>query len=214
MTAALARWARFELELGFFASFGWFLRPRVPRGAPAFTHHRDAGWAAIVWALAAIVIVEGTLVHFWLGHAGHTALMWVAFGVHVYGLAWIAGDALSLRVNRTYVLRAEAERSSRLEVRVGLRGRGSFPIAAIASVTTGTWESARAGEELLGVSGPANLKLTFRRPLEVQTMLRAPVETTTLLLQVDDPDRLLRAVEEARDERGATTAALASAGKA
>jgi hypothetical protein len=43
--APLARWVRLELEVWFLFAFGWFMRPRVPRGSIGFSHHEDGSGA-------------------------------------------------------------------------------------------------------------------------------------------------------------------------
>jgi len=193
-TAPLARWLRLELELWGFCLFGWYLRPRVPQGATAFTHHQDAGWSAIAGVLALLIVVEGAAVHLWLAHAGHTVAMWIAMGVHVYGLVWIVGDAMALRVNRTCLLAAQDGAEPFLELRMGIRARGRFPLSSLVEVKTGTWDAAGPEERLVRISGPANVKLGFERAMELKPMLGAPVEIMGLLLQVDDPHRFERAL--------------------
>jgi hypothetical protein len=192
LTAPFARWVRLELEVWGFFLFGWYLQARVPRLATAFTHHRDAGWSAIAGAFAMLLVVEGAVVHLWLAHAGHAAAMWIALGLHVYGFVWIVGDALALCVNRTCLHAGQNGAEPILELRVGIRARGRFPILSLVEVRTGTWDAARPDEQLVRISGSANVKLIFGRPVEFKRMLGAPVETRCLLLQVDDPARFER----------------------
>jgi hypothetical protein len=190
--APLARWVRLELEVWGFFLFGWSLQARVPRLATAFSHHKDAGWSAIAGVFAVLLVVEGAVVHLWLAHTGHAAAMWIALALHVYGFVWIVGDALALCVNRTCLLSGQNGAEPILELRVGIRARGRFPILSVVEVRTGTWDAVGPDEELVRVSGSANVKLVFQRPVEFKRMLGAPVETRGLLLQVDDPDRFER----------------------
>jgi hypothetical protein len=187
--APLARWARLELEIFSLALAGW-RRPHVPSSALAFTHHRAAGWSAIAGALALLLIVEGVVLHLWLQQAGHTIAMWTAFGLHAYGLVWVMGDALALRNKRTLLI--ANGRQPMLDVNVGVRGHGRFPLSRIATVTSGTWEAAGTDERLVNVAGPANVKLTFDRPMSFQPMFGAAVEVQGLLVQVDEPERFVR----------------------
>jgi len=193
-SAPLARWARLELEIWGFFIAGWFLRPRVRARALAFSHHRDAGWSAIAGALAMLVVVEGAVVHLWLTHAGYSSVAWGAFALHVYGLVWIVGDALALRVNRTCVCSEPDGAEPVLELRVGLRARARVPVAAIIDVSRGTWDAAGPDERSIVVTGPANVKITFSRAIALRPMLGAPVTTKSILLQVDDPDHFARAL--------------------
>jgi hypothetical protein len=185
----LARWVRLELELWGLFLWGWFLRPRVPSPATAFTHHKDAGWSAIACVFVTLIVAEGTAVHLWLSHAGYTATVWIALGLHVYGLVWIIGDAQALRVNRTCLLPGPDGAEPILDLRVGIRARARCPISSIAAVRRGTWDSAGPDERLATVSGPANVKIDFERAITFKPMLGATVEIKGLLLQVDDPAR-------------------------
>ncbi|MEY2929967.1 MAG: hypothetical protein RL033_716 [Pseudomonadota bacterium] len=202
--ALLARWVRVELEVWAFFLFGWYLQARVPRGATAFTHYEDAGWTAIASALAVLVFGEGAVVHLWLAHSGHAAAMWLALGLHVYGFVWIVGDAMALRVKRTYLLSGQDGAEPILELQVGIRARGRFAISSIVEVRTGNWDEAGSGEQLVRVSGSANVKLLFGSPVVLRRMFGAPVETMGLLLQVDDPHRFERELTALRTTRGST----------
>jgi hypothetical protein len=199
--AWLARWVSLDLEVWGFFLLGWWPRARVPTRATAFTHHEDAGWSAIAGAFALLLVVEGAVGHLWLAQSGHAATMWIALGLHVYGFVWIVGDAMALRVNRTYLLSDPNGAEPILELRVGIRARGRFEISSIVEVRTGAWDTAGPDEQLVRVLGAANIKLIFSRPVAFRRMLGAPVETKALLLQVDDPDRFERALTAIRGPR-------------
>lgn len=196
--ARLARWVGLELEVWRFFLLGLYLRARVPARATAFTHHVAAGWSAIAGACVMLLVVEGVVVHLWLSQAGHRAAMWIALGLHGYGLVWIVGDALALSVNRTQLLAAPESGEPVLELNVGVRTRGRVPIPAIVDVQVGAWDNAGPDEQMVTVSGPANLRLRFGRPIALGRMLSAPVETRTLLLQIDEPERFQRELDALR----------------
>ena len=199
--APVARWVRLEIEVWGFFLFGWHLQSRVPVQATAFTHHENAGWSAIAAAFALLLVVEGAVVHLCLAQSGHAAAMWISLGLHVYGLVWIIGDARALCVNRTYLLSGQHGADPILELRVGIRARGRFPISSLAEVRTGIWDAVGPDEQLVRVSGSANVKLLFRCPVQFRRMLGAPVETKGLLLQIDDPDRFEQALTALRTPR-------------
>ncbi|HEY3497874.1 MAG TPA: hypothetical protein VGK73_24415 [Polyangiaceae bacterium] len=188
--------ARAELELLAFAVAGWFLKPRTPPGARVFTHHQEVGWSTTAAVFAALVLVEGTLVHVWLSHTGLVALTWSAFALHVVVLVWIVGDAHALRLRRSYLVASADGTTATLELRVGARARGTFPLTSIAEVSTGEWATAAPGERSVAVSGPANVKIAFRHPVELKCLLAAPVAIQGLLLQVDEPQRFARALTD------------------
>jgi hypothetical protein len=191
--APVARWARLELELWWLAFAGWLLRPRAPAGSTTFSHHREPGWSALAAVLTLLMLIEGALLHLWLDSAGLELVKWLVCAAHAYGLIWIVGDAQALRLGRSW-LEAGAEPS--LHVRVGVRGRGRFALSDISGVQVGSWDSAVSGEQMLRVSGPANLRISFRREVLLATALAAPVPIRALLLQVDEPARLAALLSE------------------
>jgi hypothetical protein len=199
--APLARWVRLELALWGFCFFWWCLGTRVPARATAFGHHKDAGWSMIAGVLATLLVLEAALVHSWLSHAGYTLAMWLALVLHVYGLIWLVGDALALCVNRSLLLFGEDGAEPILELRVGVRARGRFPLSSIVEVRTGSWDTPGPDEGLVNVSGPANASISFARAVEFKPMLGAPVQIKCLLLQVDDPDKFKQTLSAALLDR-------------
>jgi hypothetical protein len=190
--AAIASWVRLEAEVWALFLFGWFLRPRVPAGAVAFTHHKDVGWSAIAVVLAMLLAVEGTLVDLGLRHTGYEAARWMALGIHVYGFAWVVADAQALRLYRTSLSAEQDGVGPILDLRIGFRSRAQFPISLVTAVTRGSWDTAGPEERLARVSGPANIKISFRHPVEVRAVLRPAAKVKALLLQVDDPEAFRR----------------------
>jgi hypothetical protein len=195
---ALLRWFFLERELWWLALVGWRKRAPVRDGGSTFTHHQQANWTLVAGVLSALIVIEGTAVHFWLHGAGYTAAKWIALGVHVYLLAWILGDAQALRLYTTRVVSPpDGGRVGTLRVitlRVGLRGRANIPVARVVRATTGTWDEAEPGGEMVSVSGFANLSLTFDSPLEFVPMLGKPRRVKSLRVQIDDPERFIEAI--------------------
>jgi hypothetical protein len=194
--APLARWVRLELEVWFFFAFGWFMRPRVARGNIGFSHHDEAGWSAVATVLVGLVVVEGALAHLWLEHAGFSVASWLVSAFHLYGLVWITGDALALRVKRTCMIPRQNGCDAAIDLQLGIRARAHVPLASIAEIERGTWDTPAAGEALVHVLGPANVRLRFTHPVRLAAMLSAPRDVTALLLQVDDAERFARVLKE------------------
>lgn len=190
---ALGRWLELERALWSLALLGW--RKQAPRPDDSmFTHHKQANWTMIAGVLSALVVVEGTVVHLWLQGAGYVLATWAALGLHVYLLAWIMGDAQAIRLYATRVS-VQPDGVRVVALRVGLRGSAIIPLAHIAEVTTGTWDEALKDGELVSVSGFANVSFTFDRPIAFEPMLGKRRQITSLRVQVDDPERFLRAID-------------------
>jgi hypothetical protein len=198
--APVARWARLELELWFFACTGWFSRPRVPARAVAFSHHREGGWSAIALVLTLLVVIESVLMHLWLASAGFVTVQWLLLALHAYALIWILGDAHALRLRRT-TLRSLPDGGVELDLCVGVRARARVPLSAIADARLGSWDVAQPGERLVRVAGPANVRIAFCQDVQLDRALGAPASMRVLLLQVDEPALLVRALVEQRPRR-------------
>lgn len=159
-----------------------------------FTHDREVGWLPIASVLGVLFIAEGTLVHWWLAGTEQVWMTWLAGGLHLVGLVWLLVDTVALRMGRTRLTR-ETEPSARtLELRMGVRARGTYPLAALATVETGSWDSAPPGERLVRVVGPANVRLRFTEPMLVRSLLGRPTPVTGLLIQIDHPSDFERAL--------------------
>jgi hypothetical protein len=175
---AVARAVSAELVLLWHALFSWGTRP-APGG---FTAYKRAGWPAIHFALCLGSVAEGLALHFLLRRIGPLAAAG-GLALHAYGLLWLVGDL------RALVLRPLRLAGRTLQLRIGLRWEADVPLDDIAAVERSGSEGLR-----LGVLGSANLVLRLRRPIELHGLLGVRKRADVLLLQVDDPDGLARAL--------------------
>lgn len=187
---------RLEMELWWFALSGWFRRP--PTGKRVFTHHRETGWTAFAVTIAALSLVEVGVVHLILASHHWKLAIWIAAALHAYGLAWILGDMHAIRLRPTSL--QEGEDGETLVVALGLRMHARIPLTAIASVECGKWERS-AIEKDAGAArllGPANVRLELQEPVPFRVMFLRPVGRRVVYLQVDEPERLRRALDRRR----------------
>ena len=109
--------------------------------------------------------------------------------MHVYTVLWLIGDL------RALVLRPIRIEEGKLLLRIGLRWEADVPLEAIAAVE----RTPGANGLRLGVLGTANLVLKLRAPMRLHGPFGIRKTSDTLLLQVDDPDGLARALGEDRN---------------
>lgn len=194
-------------------------RLRAPR-REEFAYHRGSHELGLAIALLPAMLAEGTAVHLLLPDSW----FWpqVALGVlHLYGmvmlLSWTVGE-------RTHPHRL---RDGQLELRGGQLYRARVAVTQIEAVEIAhRREGQRTGLVLgsgparLAVSGRTDVLLRFAAPVRLERPLGEPLLVTELALAVDEPRRLIAAVEAARhqvrtspatDEPGAVLAWLAPA---
>jgi len=186
----LAAWARLEFQLWSLFFVGWAFKRRPARGPNVFTHHRQSHWFTILGVLLFLVLMEGSIVHWWLHSSGHTVAKWLVFAVHFYGVVWLVGDLQATRVYRSSLVLKDGEPT--LDVRIGLRGSAQVRLSNIAEVTTGSWDKVGQDEGLIALQGTANVRLSFVAPNPYKPVLGAPKPVRSLLIHIDDPDAFKR----------------------
>lgn len=109
--------------------------------------------------------------------------------LHVYMLIWILGDL------RALALRPIQVEGGLLRLRIGLRWEAEIPLRLIEAVDRNPPGSLDPANGLrLGVIGSPNLRLALREPVQLHGMFGIRRESSSLLLQVDDPDGLAAAL--------------------
>jgi hypothetical protein len=172
-----------------------WLGRRRPTGV-TFTYGRNV--APLMRIVLALVVVEGVIVEAVLatvlGHAG--PWVWIALGLHLYGLVWIGGFLGSLRVvphevgDRTVRLRDSVFATIDVPLdgiawaapnRRGHTGRSGFTVDA-------------DGSALLAY-GDTSVRLVLRSDADVHVGIApAPAGLRTIDVSTDAPDALVRAI--------------------
>jgi len=123
----------------------------------------------------------------WLDAGLHALALPVAIAaaIHLYALLWFLGDARALR-NR--VTRIDG---NTLRLRLGLRWAADIPLRLIESVETGP---SPVSSLRLKVLGATNLVLRLRQPIAVSGLFGITRRSSTLGVQLDDPEGLAAAL--------------------
>ncbi len=167
-----------EVALVSLLATGW----RKPTSG-AFTVHRNSGWALYAGVLVFLVLVETAALHVVLAMYASAVVAWIATALSIYSALWFVGDVLALRHGGAIV----GERA--LELRIGVRWRGTIPWRAIASVT-GPGASRATDISILG----ANVVLELREPCELVGLLGRRRMATAIALSIDDREAFVSAV--------------------
>lgn len=114
---------------------------------------------------------------------------WVLTGLSVYSAFWLVGEGQALRLMPHHL------GPDRLRVQVGLRWRTDVPYAVLRSAER-IDEPGEDDLELV-VPGAPRVRLVASRPVEVVGLFGIHKQVTQLVVPVDEPERLLEALEQA-----------------
>jgi len=168
-----------EIAVVGLALTGWFRRP-----APDALAMRSTGWMLIAGVIGGLVVAESVVTHIALATLWSPLAAWIASASSVYALLWLVGDAQAIRLYPVAVT------GGMLYLRLGVRWRGSVPLAQIAAI-----------EEIRTVpEGAINLALmeptvlvTLRAPIELRGLMGKTRKGDRIALTIDDPKRLITA---------------------
>ncbi len=165
-----------ELRLFWFGLCRWRRNASdLPQGAEPFPATATGMEVAMCWLSAAGFLIETPLMHVLLAHLCSHPVAWICTGLHAILAVYLVGYAKSLMFRPTLLF------SDRLEIRLGVVARRIVQRAAIESMRPHDGETPRRPDEqrLFGLDQPN---------------LRLGVAGGGVLLRVDDPGRLMRAL--------------------
>src|SRR5205823_13106530 len=153
-----------------YALFTW--GRKTPEG---FTTYKRAGWIAIYFALAIVIVGEGIPLHFVLPRGWAIA----SLVLHVYTLLWLLGDLRAMQ------LRPITVSDKTLHLRIGLKWEADIPLSEIESVEL----THRAEGRKLAVLGSPNIVLRLSEPIEFRGLFGIRRMERVVSLQVDEPTK-------------------------
>jgi hypothetical protein len=166
-------------------------RPIVPDGE-LHTTTRTSELGRLYVAFAMLSLVELPLLHVLLRARlgpGHLALHLGLAALHLWGLAWLAGELRLLGETGHRVT------DGALELHLGIRARARIDRASIASIERLADAPARDSSSLtLTPRERPNLLVVLRAPVAVERPFGRVRQSARLRLYVDDPDRLIAAL--------------------
>lgn len=185
------------IEVRIWASLVRWPASRRRRGEPS-SHPYGRAVRPLLMTVLALVVVEGLVVEGVLvAVLGHRSVwVWVALGLHLYGLVWLAGFLGSLAV--------EPHRITATTLRLGdsVFGSVSVPLADISGATAHRRSNlGRSGfrvEDGVGLLayGDATVRIDLVENAAVEVGRRTRHDVRTLDVTADEPRRFLGAVRD------------------
>lgn len=178
--------------------FRWLTGRHDAHAVGAFGYQQSM--RLLIWAMFGLVVLEGAIVELVLALLlPHSVWPWIALGVHIYGLIWLAGFYASL-VTLPHRL---GERE--LRVRDGVFGEVVIAYSAITRARCQRQSNmGRSGFKITGRAallayGDATVTIDLApRPRILVNGELLETEPSTLSITVDKPQEFVRALEHAR----------------
>jgi len=149
--------------------------------------------ASLAVALAAVVVIEGAVLHLWVASRS-LAWAWSITGINLVTLVWLWGEVRS--ASRSALRVGERD----VDVVVGNRVRCRFARRSIASADRATWRSVPdlPPSDYLNAAKPLepNVMLVLRVPVLARLPLGVTKPVTRIGLRVGDPDAVIAALAE------------------
>lgn len=169
-----------ELSIFWYAFASCRRAPDVPRGARAFTLHRQSGVATLFGFLAGISLMEAALVHLLVARWSVTAA-WVLTCLSVYGALWLAAVA------RSFVLRPVLVTTDEIVLRAGLLWTVRIPFSSITTERPGASCDLR-----VPILADPNVVLRLAEPAIARGLYGITRNVTRVAIALDDPSAFIR----------------------
>lgn len=177
-----------EASMFYYAFASWRRRPFVPSAGRGFSYHKRSGFAALLYTIVPLSLVEVTAVDFVLRVHHHVAAN-VLLALGLFASIWLLGFARAVQMRPIILL------PDRLLVRVGVQWQVDVPLADIARLETGrgvAYPRKRSPGHLR--AGPqSNALITLHHPIRAHGPYGLTRNVRTIALSLDD----LRAFESA-----------------
>jgi hypothetical protein len=170
-----------ETAVFYYALAAWKRKPFAPPGMRAFSYHRRNAYAAILYAVFGVALVEMTAVDL-VVRASHVTAANVLLAIDVLAAIWLLGFARAVQL-RPILLTADA-----LLIRNGLALNVDVPLAD-ATIEFGRVRAPARGTPryLRATMGQPNALLALRKPATVRRAYGRSRLVDRIGLVLDDP---------------------------
>ncbi len=170
-----------EAAVVFYAVAAWKRKPFVPSGARAFSYHRRNAYAALLYAVVGIAVVEMTAVDL-IVRSRHVTAANVLLVVDALAAVWLLGFGRAVQL-RPILLTRDA-----LLIRNGLAARVDVPLSH-ATIEFGRVQAPAKGTPryLRAAMGQPNALVTLREPAIVRRAYGRGRFVDRIGLVLDDP---------------------------
>jgi hypothetical protein len=170
-----------EAAVLYFALFAWKRKPFAPPGGRAFSYHRRNAYAALLYAVVGIAVVEMAAVDL-IVRASHVTAANVLLVVDALAAIWLLGFARAVQL-RPILLTSDA-----LLIRNGLAARVDVPLAH-ATIEFGRVRAPAKGTPryLRAAMGQPNALIALREPATLRRAYGGSRLIDRIGLVLDDP---------------------------
>jgi hypothetical protein len=172
-----------ELLLMYLAIFGWFKKfDGSVLDYPAFTYHRKSSYSTILAVMIVLLCIETTALHIIVLHWSRIAAI-ILTGLSIYSLLWLIGDFHAIRLQPVLITQ------NNIELRIGMRWKGTIPISMVESIDAGSGPPRNAkGYVRASVLG-AGVVLKLMEPATLKGLFGMTRIVSKIGLSIDDVDR-------------------------
>ena len=177
----------FEASLLWYALLSWRSKPMAsPNEGRRYTHHRKAGYGAVVAVLMLAIAVEITPIHALLARWSYS-VAWIVTGLSLYSVVWLIGDYRAIR------LRVTDLDANRLMVRFGIRWTMTVPRDQIESIRVIGGSAMHEQVDLrMALPGAQRVSLRLKTPVEASGPYGLRRRIQVFELGLDDHQDLYR----------------------
>lgn len=183
-----------ELAVFYYGLLSWWRRPHVPDGMRPFSVHQRGGVTAILYLVAAVLLLETAVVHIVVQHWFARAA-WVVTAFDLYGALWIVAAA------RALVLRPILVGADTIVFRSSMWWTVAVDRTNVADVRPFTGPRLKRGSthplSLAWFTAPAAV-VSFHQPVTVTGLWGRKKIVAAIAISIDDLDGFVRAIEMAR----------------
>jgi hypothetical protein len=186
LTDPVLRAAGLEIAVLYYA----FVGPRRrPESEGCFAYTETTGIGGLLLGLGMLILVEGLAVHFVIV-GNHPRVAWVLAAVDVYSLVWLFAAYHAARLRPVRVT------ETTLLVRCSLLWTAAIPRRLVTEVTRVQETNGRRDGRVLRAcfGAPPEILVKLAEPVVARGLLGLRRTVTAVLLHVDDPGALVRAL--------------------
>ena len=179
-----------ETSMLYFALASWRRKPFIPSNATAFSYHRKNGYAAVLYALIPITLVESIAVDLVM-RVHHPLAANILLAVDLFAAIWLLGFARAVQLRPILVT------SDEVQIRNGIQWHLDVPRASIERIDVGrvAAPAKRTPGYLRAALGTPNALITLRGPLEAYGPYGMTRTVNRVGLVVDDLASFQRTIE-------------------
>ena len=164
----------------FYAFAAWRRKPFVPSGATAFSYHKKNGYAALLYTIARVSLMEMIALDFLL-RVHHPTAANIFLAVDLLTSFWLLGLARAVQLRPILVTR------DLLMLRLGLQWKLDVPRANVASLEVGRVKAPpKRTPGYLRMAPQPNAMLTLREPMIARGPYGMSRRVTRIGLSIDD----------------------------